>query len=444
MLRRVFLFAVALALSATAAGQKTPTNPSVPAETQTKDQGPQAHPGQAAKNSPDAEAELQRAIAESANDRATLVRNLENYLRRFPDAPRKLQVYRAIVESAMELKDTQRALDYAERIIALRPDDAAMMLFAVDLLERAGDDYSLTRAVGYATRVIDRLEKSSAKVRPPYVSEAEWEAQQKKLQTSIYLIRGRLQMKKRNYDAAVADLETSYRLLPNPAAALHLGEIAELRKEQDKAIHNYVAAFVLPEQYGLAVDRREVRRKLGNIWQLVHGNEVGLGEQLLEAYDRLAAEPNPAEPHERNKGAAGPFDFVLRRPDGTSPVKLAEWKGKVLVLNFWATWCLPCRELEPLFEQVGRQFEGQSDVVFLAVNGDEDESRVRPYLEREKIGTIVVFADGLERLLAIKAFATVIVLDRAGKIIYRTKGFAPEGFAEGLAGAINLALAGTS
>ncbi len=56
----------------------------------------------------------------------------------------------------------------------------------------------------------------------------------------------------------------------------------------------------------------------------------------------------------------------------------------------------------------------------------------------------MVFADGLERLLDIKAFPTVIVLDRAGKIIYRTQGFAPEGFAEGLAGAINRALAGTN
>ncbi len=125
-------------------------------------------------------------------------------------------------------------------------------------------------------------------------------------------------------------------------------------------------------------------------------------------------------------------------------MKLADWKGKVVVLNFWATWCLPCRELEPLFEQVGRQFENRSDVFFLAVNDDEDESRVKPYLEREKIRMTVVFSDGLDELLGIKAFPTVIVLDRTGRIVYRAQGFDPDSFAPGLSGAIERALAGTS
>ena len=125
-------------------------------------------------------------------------------------------------------------------------------------------------------------------------------------------------------------------------------------------------------------------------------------------------------------------------------MKLGESKGKVIVLNFWATWCLPCRELEPLFERVKRQFEGRSDVVFLAVNGDEDENRVAPYVEREKMRTTVVFADGLDRLLDIRGYPTVMVLDRTGMIVYRAQGFAPEGFIEGLTGAIERALAGAS
>src|SRR5207245_8965073 len=96
-------------------------------------------------------------------------------------------------------------------------------------------------------------------------------------------------------------------------------------------------------------------------------------------------------------GITETYAFVLRRPDGGATVKLSESKGKILVLSFWATWCLPCRELEPLFEQVGRQFEEKTDVVFLAVNGDEDESRVKIYIEREKMRSTVVFADGLDR-----------------------------------------------
>ena len=261
---------------------------------------------------------------------------------------------------------------------------------------------------------------------------------------SLYLIRGRLLMERRDYHASVADLEKSFALVPNAPAALHLGEIAELRKDYDRAIERYVTAFVLPEQHGLSVDRQEVRHKLGNLWRLTRGSEAGLGERLLEAYDRLGTEPKPPEAAERNKGLTEPFDFVLRRPDANAPVQLGQWKGKVVVLNFWTTWCLPCRELEPLFERVSRQFEGKGDVAFFAVNGDEDESRVAPYVEREKIRAMVVFADGLDRLLGIKAYPTVIVLDRAGKIVYRAQGFAPESFVEGLTGAIEHALGGGS
>lgn len=437
MLPRALVFAFAAAFAVA-----VPTTSPAPSGKQSKDQAPPTRPGQATKKVPDPEAELENAIEEAGNDRAALVRKLEAYLRRFPDAPRKVQVYRALVESSMQLRDSKRALEYAERVIALRPDDTEMMLFAVDLLERAGDEQSLARAAGYATRVLDRVEKP-AEGKSPRVSQVEWEAQQKAMQMSLYLIRGRLQMERREYDAAVADLETSYRLVPNAPAALHLGEIAELRRDYNRAIEHYVAAFVLPERHGLTVDRAVVRRKLGNLWRLTHGSESGLGERLLEAYDRLGAEPKPPESAERNKGLSELYDFVLRRADA-APVKLAQWKGKVVVLNFWATWCLPCRELEPLFEQVGRQFEGKSDVVFLAVNGDEDETRVAPYIAREKMRSTVVFADGLDGLLDIKGLPTVIVLDRTGKIVYRAQGFASEGFVEGLTSAIERALAGAS
>jgi len=431
---RVWVLTLAGALTTAAPGQK-PVSPSPPSSTPA---GKEA-PGAAANKASDAATELQRAIAEAGNDRVALVRNLEDYLRRFPDSPHQIQVYRVLAEASMQVRDQPRALAYAERIIALRPDDSPMMLFAVDLLERLGDEHSLTKAVGYVTRVLDRVEKPSAAGKPPRGSPGDPE--QNRLRMSMYLIRGRLEMQQRNYDQAAADLEASYRILPNALAAMRLGEIAEIHKDYAKAIDDYLTAFVLPDRYATTVDQREVRRKLGNLWRLVHGSEAGLGDALLAAHDRLAMQPEPNAPTARNKDAAETFAFVLRRLDG-SPLKLAELKGRILVLNFWATWCLPCRELEALLEQVAAQFEGQRDVVFLAVNTDEDESRVGPYLERQKMRVPMAFADGLDRFLDIKAIPTVMVLDPKGKITYRGEGFSPEGFVEGLAGAIERARRG--
>ena len=405
-------------------------------------------PGMPAAQSPkqpaEPEEELQRAVVEAGNDRAALVSKLEDYLKRNPETPYKPEVYRAIVESSMQLKDSKRALEYAERYVALRPDDAAMLLFAVELLEQAGDEASLRRAVGYATRVLDRVEKADAARKPPRTSQEEWDAQQKQLQMSIYLMRGRLEMERKNYDAAATDLEKSCRLQTNAAAALRLGEIAELRGQKEKAIEQYLVAFVLPDQLGVPVDRAEVRRKLGNLWKQVYGNEDELGRRLLEAYDKAVAESKPEVKIERNAGVQEVYGFELRRIDGGAAVKLGEAKDKVLVLSYWATWCLPCREQERLFEQVERQYAGQADVVFYAVNTDEDEALVKPYVEREKVRSMVVYADGLDVWMKIASIPTVMVLDRNGKIVYRASGFAPEGFTAALSQAIEKARAGAN
>lgn len=385
--------------------------------------------------------ELEKAVERASNDRAALVRELEAYLKKFPDAPRKVQVYRALVEAAMQLRDSEKAIEYAERVIALRPDDTSMMLVAVDLLERKGDEKSLVRAAGYAARVIDIVEKTPTGERSPRVSEAEWLLERNKMRMSLYLMSGRLEMQARNYDAAAIDLRRSYEILPNAQAAMRLGEIAEIRKEYAAAIEHYVNAFVLAEEMDTGVDRRELRRKLGNLWKIVNGSEAGLGERLLAAYDAMEAngETKKVSP---NRGVEEVWGFVLRRPEGGT-LRLSEKKGKVLVLNFWATWCGPCREMEPLFEQVMRKYEG-TEVTFLAVSGDEDETRVLPYMEREKVKATVAFDDGLAAFLGVQAYPTVIILDREGKVAYSARGFDAEGFVERLAGAIERAMKSSS
>jgi thiol-disulfide isomerase/thioredoxin len=97
--------------------------------------------------------------------------------------------------------------------------------------------------------------------------------------------------------------------------------------------------------------------------------------------------------------------------------------------------------MEPHFDRVAAQFQGIADIVFLAADCDEDETLVPPYLQEEKPRTTVVFADGLERLLAVKSFPTVVVLDRTGKIAYRAEGFDPDEVETELSNAVRHALA---
>jgi thiol-disulfide isomerase/thioredoxin len=393
-----------------------------------------------ASKAPSETEELQEAIERAGNDRAALVRNLEDFLKNYPESRQRPQIYRALVEACLQVRDSPRATDYAERLVALTPEDMSMTMLAIQLLERNGDEAALRRALSYSTRVLDYVSRTSPGDKSPKISQEEWEAEQKRDKVNILALRGRLAFKLHDYAAAEKDSRASMALSPSAAAGERLGEIAELNKDLPEAIKEYARAFALADGSNGSANRKELRQKLGNVWRLAHGSDQGLGDYLLHAYDDSVASADPQKP-KRNANAKEPYDFTLRKALDGSRYALAEQKGKIVVLNFWATWCGPCRAMEPHFEHVAAQFQGIADIVFLAADCDEDETLVPPYLQEEKPRTTVVFADGLDRLLGVNSFPTLGVLDRNGKIAYRAEGFDPDGVETELGNAVRHALA---
>ncbi len=431
----ILLVILSMSLAATSAfTQQTEQQSAAP---QTKSTAPKQPPSTKARSESE---ELQQAIDRAGNDRASLVRNLEEFLKDYPESRQRPQIYRALVEASLQLRDSPRATDYAERVVALTPEDMSMTMLAIQLLERNGDEAALRRALNYSTRVLDYIERSSAGEKSPKISKEEWEAEQKRDKTNILVLRGRLSFKLHDYAAAEKDFRISMAISPSVAAGEKLGEIAELNKDLPAAIKEYARAFALADSSSAGANRREIRQKLGNVWRLAHGSDQGLGDYLLHAYDDSVASADAPKP-KRNAGAKDPYDFTLRKAQDGSPYSLSEQKGKIVVLNFWATWCGPCREMEPHFEHVALQFQGIADIVFLAADCDEDETLVPPYLQEEKPRTTVVFADGLDTLLSVRSFPTVVILDRLGKIAYRAEGFDPDEVEIELRNAVRHALA---
>ena len=135
-------------------------------------------------------------------------------------------------------------------------------------------------------------------------------------------------------------------------------------------------------------------------------------------------------------------DFTVEMVDGSS-VTLGDLKGKVVLLNFWATWCPPCRqELTRVQKDLIDRFAGR-DFLFLPVSRGEKRSDVAAF--REKTG--YTFPMGLDSTRTIyDRYATNFIprnylIDRDGRIITATIGYSPEEFDE-LIAAIERALAG--
>src|ERR1700733_8132930 len=140
------------------APQATSAYPQTPSRSKTHFQADKSQASTNAKSAELADAALAQAVREAGNDQVALVRKLQAYLMRFPDGPRNGAVYRALVEGCQQLRDDACALESAEKLIALHPDDSDMMLVAVHLLEEGNDEHGLTRASGYLSRIFDRVE----------------------------------------------------------------------------------------------------------------------------------------------------------------------------------------------------------------------------------------------------------------------------------------------
>ncbi|MDR2700945.1 MAG: TlpA family protein disulfide reductase [Spirochaetaceae bacterium] len=119
-----------------------------------------------------------------------------------------------------------------------------------------------------------------------------------------------------------------------------------------------------------------------------------------------------------------PADFSLPLLNGGSAA-LSAYKGKVVVLNFWATWCQPCRDEMPSMETFYKRFKSRG-LEILAVDGGEDAATVLQFI-RNNGYTFPVLLDRdnkVNSLYGIRAIPTTFILDREGKIIGQIMGSA--------------------
>ncbi len=109
-------------------------------------------------------------------------------------------------------------------------------------------------------------------------------------------------------------------------------------------------------------------------------------------------------------------DFTLTDLEGKSWT-LSKLRGKVVVVNFWATWCPPCRKEMPDLEALYNHFKGQGLVV-LAIS-DEDAAKVRPFIAERQVTYPVLLDPGREvnDLFQVEGIPKTFVYDRNGKLV---------------------------
>lgn len=116
-------------------------------------------------------------------------------------------------------------------------------------------------------------------------------------------------------------------------------------------------------------------------------------------------------------------DFSLLDMQGQK-VSLSDFKGQVVLLNFWATWCPPCREEMPSMELLHRKFKDQGLVV-LAVNVEENGAeQVKRFLQRTPYTFSILLDDAAEaqNLYRVYQFPETFIIDRNGNVVETVTG----------------------
>ena len=166
-------------------------------------------------------------------------------------------------------------------------------------------------------------------------------------------------------------------------------------------------------------------------WAIAAAGAVALGVLTLNvpsAWWSTGAPPAAAGGVCDANAKPAPLDFTLKDMNGVD-VKLASFKGKPIVVNFWATWCGPCRAEIPSLVELNTQYSAEGkDVVILGISVDDPIEKLKPYATQMKMNYPVLVGNGRDDVQdafgPLWGIPVTVFIDREGRIAKKHSGIA--------------------
>lgn len=185
------------------------------------------------------------------------------------------------------------------------------------------------------------------------------------------------------------------------------GGWAAIRSIQKKMKKKYISLISLVVLFGILISLGVITyQKRTDIFPVA---SEGVGGEI----DRLLKDMSIAKVPQ----ITIPVEINLKDMHGNM-VRLSDFRGKIVFLNFWTTWCPPCREEMPAMEKLHQRLKG-GDFVMVGINLQEPASLVRAFFKKFKLTFISLLdSDGaVGRTFAIRSIPTTLILDKEGRIM---------------------------
>ena len=129
---------------------------------------------------------------------------------------------------------------------------------------------------------------------------------------------------------------------------------------------------------------------------------------------------------QKTESKAANLNFSFKDTNGKK-VSLSDFKGKVILLDFWATWCVPCKQEIPGFIELQKKY-GDRGLQIVGLSVDDSLNMAKQYATQMKMNYPILLAEGKEDVLKaydpIPSIPVSVIIDRGGRIVARHLGIA--------------------
>ena len=353
--------------------------------------------------------------ARSEPDLTKRVDRIGKVFDQFPeiDAPMRADVLAQLGHDLVMAGNAAKASQVVSTIPEIDAETAARL--AKPLLDRGSD---LDVALEWLGRGVASARALGDASRPSYLAREAWDKQRGRKLGAALQSHAQCLFKLGRCEEGESSLRESAGLLESPSARAQTEDVECLlaRGDLDRAIEVSLSAV----RAGVATSDLTDAFKLAYVRK--HGSEEGFEKLVQDARAPLVAEIRREVEKERISKPS--VDFAVTDLQGRT-VSLSSLTGKVVVMDFWATWCGSCLRQFPYLQKVYERYQGRKDVEFLALHVARDlledwqrTAKVKSFLDQNHYSVPVAIDSKIPDAFGVDAVPRIVILDRLGRIAY--------------------------
>lgn len=345
---------------------------------------------------------------------------LEKFLMDFPQkGEMKKNLDRELILSYADAMDYEKVGNLLQRLYPRSSDINNAIAWRV--ISRGQRGRELDSAVAWARRGIEII-KSGKETRPTYMSEQDWknnEASSLGLISDTYALGLFRSGKTKESEVAY---EEAVKLTEGKEADINARFVgACLTNRNYRKVMSVVSGFI---KRGMITDK--LLGAYRTAYTAVKGSDKGFDEVVAKA--KKSAKEASLQTLLKGRINRQATPFSLRSIEGKL-VKLRDLLGKVVVIDFWATWCGPCQASLPYLQEIYNRYKDNPNVSILALNtwendsGEVRERIVKKFVAEHKLAFPVLYDEGFAEQYGVEAIPAKIIIDKKGRIQFKSVGF---------------------